>query len=123
MAKKKAKIAVNTNEAVLANLAKRFSDDMEQYGYRVYPEDDRWMPSLDCRKDGHYRIKAICFLDPSSKSFSVSGTVGIDVRSVFYYSIKEPFDNLDARYESMMAKMEQYILKELWKEKEDRQEF
>ena len=97
----------------LEQLEDMFKKDMKETGYRLYPDNNVWMPSLTADKRNHYRITAHRFLDPSSPAFAVYGSIGTDIHNVFYFQIKPPFDHIDERYRKMMEAMEPFLEKEL----------
>ena len=97
----------------LQTLANKFIDEMDKRGYHVFAHEDRWMPTIIAEKPDHYRIEAICFLDPSHPGFTVHGAVGLDIRHVFYFQLQAPFDNLDERFEALIKEAEPFLDKEL----------
>ena len=97
-------------------LLRLFAEAMEKKGFKTTILQDRWQPQVIAAKEGHYKIKAIGFLDPFEAGFVAEGTVGLDTRSIFYYQINPPFSALDTRFENMMREMEPFIAKKLEQE-------
>ena len=97
----------------IMHLLNLFQEEMEKRGFEITVFKDKWQPWVMAMKKGHYKIKAIGFLDPSSPGFVTEGTVGLDTRSVFYFQLNPPFDALETRFENMLREMEPFIQKEL----------